>query len=89
MMIQTGFFYLYNKPLSLKLPSHSQPQGCPVPPNAGEGRKAACKTIGKENKALPTAPARLHVLGEGRVEGPRELLKIQRLLSTSAFGWKG
>jgi len=48
-----------------------------------------CKTTGKENRALPTPPARLHVVGKGRVDGPRELLKTQRLLSTSAFGWRG
>lgn len=42
--------------------------------------------MGKENKALPTHPTRLHVFGDECVDGPRELLKIQRLLSTNAFG---
>lgn len=47
-----------------------------------------CKPHGQENKALPTAPSRLHVFGEVSVEAPRELLKVQRLLSTSAVGWR-
>lgn len=46
-----------------------------------------CKPHGQENKALPTAPNRCHVFGEVSVEAPRELLKVQRLLRTSAVGW--
>ena len=55
----------------------------------GSEERQPRKSIGKENKALPTPPTRLHVFGESRVEGPRELLKMQRLLSTNAFGWRG
>lgn len=47
-----------------------------MPPNAGSEEKQSCKTIGKENKALPTPlPTRIHVFGGRHVKGPRELLQ--------------
>lgn len=84
---QTGFFHLYSKSFSLNSHTTHNPKDAQCLQMQRSKERQLCKPHGQENKALPTALTRPHVFVEVRVEAPRELLKVQRLLSTSAIGW--